>query len=50
MAKTSACALSGFVPVKKVPGSLNFLSKSPGQSFDYQAIGSCVRALQTLIP
>lgn len=38
MAKTSGCALSGFVLVKKVPGSLHFLAKSPGHSFDYAAM------------
>ncbi|KAK9919161.1 hypothetical protein WJX75_009797 [Coccomyxa subellipsoidea] len=38
MAKTSGCALSGFVLVKKVPGALHFLAKSPGHSFDYQAM------------
>ena len=38
MAKTSGCALSGFVLVKKVPGALHFLAKSPGHSFDYEAM------------
>lgn len=38
MARTSGCALSGFVLVKKVPGALHFLAKSPGHSFDYQAM------------
>jgi hypothetical protein len=38
MAKTSGCALSGFVLVKKVPGALHFLAKSPGHSFDYRAM------------
>ena len=38
MAKTSGCALSGFVLVKKVPGALHFLAKSPGHSFDYAAM------------
>lgn len=38
MAKTSGCALSGFVLVKKVPGALHFLAKSPGHSFDYSAM------------
>ncbi|KAK9832652.1 hypothetical protein WJX81_007592 [Elliptochloris bilobata] len=35
MAKTSGCALSGFVLVKKVPGSMHFLAKSPSHTFDY---------------
>ena len=35
MAQTSGCALSGFVLVKKVPGTLHFLAKSPGHSFDH---------------
>ena len=38
VAKSSGCALSGFVLVKKVPGTLHFLPKSPGHSFDYHAI------------
>ena len=38
MAKTSGCALSGFVLVKKVPGALHFLAKSPGHSFDHGAM------------
>ena len=38
MAKTAGCALSGFVLVKKVPGALHFLAKSPGHSFDYRAM------------
>jgi len=36
VAKSSGCALSGFVLVKKVPGTLHFLAKSPGHSFDHQ--------------
>ena len=35
MAKTSGCALSGFVLVKKVPGSMHFLAKSPSHTFDH---------------
>ena len=38
VAKTSGCALSGFVLVKKVPGTLHFLAKSPGHSFDHLAM------------
>lgn len=38
VAKTSGCALSGFVLVKKVPGTLHFLAKSPGHSFDHQTM------------
>ncbi|BDA51659.1 probable endoplasmic reticulum-Golgi intermediate compartment protein [Coccomyxa sp. Obi] len=38
MAQTSGCALSGFVLVKKVPGALHFLAKSPGHSFDHGAM------------
>lgn len=38
MAKSTGCALSGFVLVKKVPGTLHFLPKSPGHSFDYHSI------------
>ncbi|KAK9838766.1 hypothetical protein WJX74_002928 [Apatococcus lobatus] len=37
-AKTPGCALSGFVLVKKVPGTLHFLAKSPGHSFDHETI------------
>jgi hypothetical protein len=37
MAKTSGCALSGFVLVKKVPGSMHFLAKSPSHTFDHAA-------------
>ena len=36
--KSEGCALSGFVLVKKVPGTLHFLPKSAGHSFDYHAI------------
>lgn len=36
VAKSSGCALSGFVLVKKVPGTLHFLAKSPSHSFDHQ--------------
>ena len=35
MAQTSGCALSGFVLVKKVPGSMHFLAKSPSHTFDH---------------
>lgn len=38
VAKSTGCALSGFVLVKKVPGTLHFLPKSPGHSFDYHAV------------
>lgn len=38
MPSTSGCALSGFVLVKKVPGTLHFLAKSHGHSFDHQAM------------
>lgn len=38
MAKSDGCALSGFVLVKKVPGTLHFLPKSSGHSFDYHSI------------
>lgn len=38
VAKSTGCALSGFVLVKKVPGTLHFLPKSPGHSFDYHSI------------
>jgi hypothetical protein len=38
MTRTPGCALSGFVLVKKVPGALHFLAKSPGHSFDYAAM------------
>ena len=38
MAKTSGCALSGFVLAKKVPGTLHVLAKSPGHSFDHQTM------------
>ena len=38
MAKTAGCALSGFALVKKVPGTLHFLAKSPGHSFDHQTM------------
>jgi thiol-disulfide isomerase/thioredoxin len=38
MAKTPGCNLSGFVLVKKVPGTLHFLAKSPGHSFDFPAM------------
>ena len=36
--KSTGCALSGFVLVKKVPGTLHFLPKSSGHSFDYHSI------------
>ena len=35
IAKTTGCALSGFVLVKKVPGTLHFLAKSASHSFDH---------------
>ena len=38
VAKTSGCALSGFVLVKKVPGTLHFLAKSSSHSFDHGAM------------
>lgn len=38
MPKSEGCALSGFVLVKKVPGTLHFLPKSSGHSFDYHSI------------
>lgn len=38
IAKTPGCNLSGFVLVKKVPGTLHFLAKSPGHSFDFPAM------------
>ncbi len=38
MARTSGCALSGFVLVKKVPGTLHFLAKSAAHSFDHGAM------------
>jgi thiol-disulfide isomerase/thioredoxin len=38
MAKTPGCNLSGFVLVKKVPGTLHLLAKSPGHSFDFVAM------------
>lgn len=38
MAKTPGCNLSGFVLVKKVPGTLHFLAKSSGHSFDFHTM------------
>lgn len=38
IARTPGCALSGFVLVKKVPGTLHFLAKSTGHSFDFHAM------------
>lgn len=38
VAKSTGCALSGFVLVKKVPGTLHFLPKSSGHSFDYHSV------------
>ena len=35
VAKSGGCAMSGFVLVKKVPGTMHFLAKSPGHSFDH---------------
>lgn len=35
MAASPGCGLSGFVLVKKVPGTLHMLAKSPGHSFDH---------------
>ena len=29
---------AGFVLVKKVPGTMHFLAKSPGHSFDFHAM------------
>lgn len=37
-AKTPGCNLSGFVLVKKVPGTLHFLAKSASHSFDFHAM------------
>ncbi|GMH43496.1 hypothetical protein BSKO_11418 [Bryopsis sp. KO-2023] len=34
-AKSSGCNMAGFVLVKKVPGTLHFLAKSNGHSFDH---------------
>lgn len=34
-AKSAGCAFSGFVLVKKVPGTLHFVARAPGHSFDY---------------
>lgn len=38
VAKSTGCALSGFVLVKKVPGTLHFVAKAPGHSFDHSAM------------
>lgn len=38
MAASPGCGLSGFVLVKKVPGTLHMLAKSPGHSFDHAAM------------
>lgn len=38
MAASPGCGLSGFVLVKKVPGTLHMLAKSPGHSFDHGAM------------
>ena len=38
MPKSTGCALSGFVLVKKVPGTLHFLPRASGHSFDFHAI------------
>ena len=34
MAATAGCSLSGFALVKKVPGTLHFVARAPGHSFD----------------
>jgi hypothetical protein len=34
----AVCLLAGFVLVKKVPGTLHLLAKSPGHSFDFVAM------------
>ena len=34
MAATTGCSLSGFALVKKVPGTLHFIARAPGHSFD----------------
>ncbi|PSC73593.1 disulfide-isomerase 5-4 [Micractinium conductrix] len=34
-AKSSGCNFSGFLLVKKVPGTLHFVARGPGHSFDY---------------
>eukprot|EP00803_Ostreobium_quekettii_P007184 evm.model.scf_511.4 EVM.evm.TU.scf_511.4 scf_511:75376-78345(+) len=36
VSKHSGCNLSGFVLVKKVPGTLHFLAKSSGHSFEHE--------------
>lgn len=36
--KTPGCNLSGFVLVKKLPGTLHFLAKSQSHSFDFHAM------------
>eukprot|EP00873_Tetraselmis_striata_P017842 jgi/Tetstr1/438106/TSEL_026729.t1 len=33
--KTAGCGMAGFVLVKKVPGTLMFVARSPGYSFDH---------------
>lgn len=33
--KTEGCGMAGFVLVKKVPGTLMFLARAPGHSFDH---------------
>lgn len=38
MAATSGCSLSGFALVKKVPGTLHFVARAPGHSFDTAAM------------
>jgi len=36
--RSPGCGMSGFVLVKKVPGTLMFLARSPGHSFDHAAM------------
>lgn len=36
--RNATCPWAGFVLVKKVPGTLHLLAKSPGHSFDFVAM------------
>ena len=36
--RAAVCSFAGFVLVKKVPGTLHLLAKSPGHSFDFVAM------------
>lgn len=36
--RSAVCRSAGFVLVKKVPGTLHLLAKSPGHSFDFVAM------------